>query len=158
MSYQYTPKDISRFYSYVKIMPSDCHEWQGVCNSQGYGQFCIDGKMMLWHRVAWEIVNGPILDGLLCLHRCDNPLCCNPVHLWLGTQGDNMRDCVGKGRANRPKGEDHPMAKLTEEDVAEIREAYAGGGCTQRQLAHRFRVTQGVIGPIVRREAWKHVV
>lgn len=75
-----------------------CIEWKGARNPQGYGQKCIKGKRYRTHRLAWEWANGPIPEGLFVLHKCDNPPCCNPDHLFLGTQTDNMQDMLAKGR------------------------------------------------------------
>jgi len=77
---------------------SECIEWRGTRTQSGYGQKYINGKRYRTHRLAWEWAYGPIPEGILVLHHCDNPPCCNPNHLFLGTQSDNMRDCAKKGR------------------------------------------------------------
>lgn len=81
---------------------SECMEWKGS-RANGYGQKHINGKRHKTHRLAWAWANGPIPDGMLVLHSCDNPPCCNPNHLFLGTQSDNMRDCANKGRLGAQK-------------------------------------------------------
>lgn len=78
--------------------PNGCLEWTGSTNARGYGQIKIDGKPIKTHRLAWELANDEIPDGLHVLHHCDVPLCCNPEHLFLGTQADNMADMAAKGR------------------------------------------------------------
>lgn len=78
-------------------MPSGCHEWNGT-RRNGYGRLSYRGKIYSAHRIAWELVNGPIPDGILLCHSCDNPPCCNIEHLWLGTSKDNSRDMSSKGR------------------------------------------------------------
>lgn len=90
--------DIARFWS--KVRKSDeCWIWiAGRYFPAGYGQFFLDGRDMRAHRTSWTIVHGPIPDGLWVLHKCDNPPCVRPDHLFLGTRSDNMRDCVSKGR------------------------------------------------------------
>jgi len=85
-----------------------CVNWTGALQSQGYGLFSFRGRMMLAHRAAYEAANGPIPDGLLLMHACDNPRCCNPAHLTPGTDQDNKADCVAKGRQS--KGEAHSAA------------------------------------------------
>lgn len=76
-----------------------CREWQGwKVGPMKYGGILIDYKTVRTHRLAWELTNGPIPEGMLVLHHCDNPPCCEPEHLWLGTQADNMRDASEKGR------------------------------------------------------------
>ncbi len=84
-----------------KVQKGDgCWEWQGSRNKLGYGITSLRGRAIRAHRVSWEIVNGPIPDGLLVCHRCDNPACVRPDHLFLGTQIDNLRDMRTKGRGN----------------------------------------------------------
>lgn len=89
------------------------------------------------------------------LHKCDNPRCVNPEHLFLGTQGDNMIDKKNKGRS--PKGEWHCAAKLTAQDVIAIRERYAEGNISQAKLAAEYNVSRGGIADIVKRRNWRHV-
>jgi len=107
--------------------------------------------------MAWVITHGQT-GGLCVLHRCDNRLCCNPSHLFLGTRADNSADMAAKGRA-RPsflRGEAHGNAKLSEEDVREIRRA-ASCGATERGLSARFHVTPACIHQVVSRRAWRHI-
>jgi len=87
------------------IRPSGCHEWQGAINAAGYGQVKRDGKMLMVHRLMYEMRVGPIPDWAFVLHYCDNRRCANPEHLFLGTHQDNMDDMVAKGRQAR--GERH---------------------------------------------------
>ncbi len=104
---QYTQKQIARFGARVgtSIDPGGCRPWTGGADKDGYGLVTIGGVRYRTHRVAWEIANGSIPDGLLVLHKCDNPPCCNTDHHFLGTHVDNMADKVAKGR--QAKGEGH---------------------------------------------------
>jgi hypothetical protein len=126
-SRDFTLKQIERFEA--KFMPepmSGCWLWFGAHDSRGYGQVNLNKVREGAHRVAWRIYHGAIPDGLLVCHRCDNPACVNPDHLFLGTYTDNMRDCSNKGRLKltHHKGEQNSMAKLTAPLVKQIR---AGG-------------------------------
>ena len=128
-----------------------CHVWTGG-TTKGYAQ-CrrLDGKNGYGHRHAWELAHGAIPEGAHVLHRCDNPLCVNVAHLFLGTNADNMRDKTAKGRQLR--GEAHPSSKLTAAQVADIR---AAKGETQNSLAARFGVSQSLICMIRQGAVWAH--
>ena len=150
----------ARFWSKVQKAEGEaCWLWTAAVHSgTGYGMFSVsrsiaDGA----HRVAWRLTNGEIPDGQWVLHRCDNPRCVRPDHLFLGTHDDNMADMVSKGRgttANR--GEGSARARLTEEDVREIRRLSATGfGLSE--LGKRFGVPSTTISAIVHRYTWKHV-
>ena len=129
-------------------------------NHYGYGKISVNNRRVGTHRLAWEITYGPIPGGLDVLHNCpggDNPACCNPAHLWLGTQADNQRDMVAKGRHRAPRGERHRNAKLTEAQVLETRRLYAGGGFTMTALASRFGVHQTTVSLILAGRRWAHL-
>lgn len=144
-----------RFWPKVDKRGSDeCWPWRGAKSKSGYGIVRVGGKRRRVHRLAYAFVNGPIPEGMHVLHRCDNPPCCNPNHLFLGTHAENMADMAKKGRQRGPKGENHHKAKLTTADVRTIREWYPAGW-TQRNLAAAFGVSQTIIGRIVRRDIWK---
>ena len=91
-----------RFWAKVEVKgPDDCWPWNGCRLPHGYGQISLGGRRWLTHRLSYELANGLIPAGLYVCHHCDSPPCVNPEHLFLGTQGDNQRDCVAKGRRRR---------------------------------------------------------
>lgn len=134
-----------------------CWNWKKSTRN-GYGQAYL-GTTAYAHRVSYLAFNGDIPDGMQVCHACDNRKCCNPKHLWLGTNADNVADMVSKGRNSPPplitrRGEDNPLSKLTKVQVAEIRAMYAGGGVSQLEIGHRYGVHQMTISRIVRRKRW----
>ena len=145
-----------RFWAKVHVT-ARCWEWTGKWRSNGYGIIKVGDHGYIASRIAWLLSNGPIPEGLDVLHRCDNPLCVNPDHLFLGTHTDNMRDMAAKGRRASFRGEKNGLAKLTPELVAEIRRLRAETGMYQRALAKRFRVTQSTIWAVLNRRRWVDV-
>jgi len=138
--------------------PSGCHLWTGA-KTNGYGVMGVGRATAKAHRVAWELAHGPVPVGLFVCHRCDVRSCCNIAHLFLGTQLENMRDCVAKGRQSRGnglRGEAHPLAKLTDDGVREIRRRLANGE-TGRAVAAAFGVPATTISQIKHGQQWKHV-
>lgn len=137
----------------------DCWGWRGSRDSNGYARIGGEGKsVVLAHRLSWRIHNGVIPHGLFVLHECDNPVCSNPMHLFLGTANDNNRDMREKGRGARPpyhSGETHPRAKLSAKDVEEIRAAYCPRKTTKRQLAEKYSVSVSTVKAIVEYRNWK---
>jgi hypothetical protein len=159
-----------------------CWNWLGGLTF-GYGNFCALGEGRA-HRVSYIIHNGKIPKGLFVLHKCDNPSCVNPKHLFLGTQKDNVADCVTKGRfatgerspsrvniASRPRGENHCFrrnpekhakgegvtgAKLTEEQVKYLRTLPIKWGDVSR-LAREYGISQGQMWKVLHGTKWKHV-
>ncbi len=148
-----------RFKQYLgAIAESGCIPWVGGKNKAGYGRIGVGGReagVMLAHRVAYKLAFGPIPEGLLVCHHCDNPACVNPAHLFLGTDADNTADCVAKNR--NVKGERCQKNKLTEPTVILIRNRYASGDATQLQLANEYGIAQTLVSQVVRRLVWKHV-
>lgn len=134
-----------------------CWLWTGTLSDKGYGTFGAGtpGGMVRAHRFSYIIHIGPIPDGLHVCHKCDVRECVNPEHLFLGTNADNIRDKVMKGRT--PRGVGHWKAKLTEDQVLSIRNLYASGNYTYKVLAEQFGVTLTVIFFICKRRAWKHI-
>lgn len=134
-------------------MPSGCIEYGINPTRHGYGRVSLSGTKLLAHRAAWVLAHGPIPDQLHVLHRCDNPPCVNPEHLFLGTQAINMADKASKGRAQR--GTTHAMHKLTDTEVRQIR---ARRGETHRCIATEFGVSRGLIGQILNGTIWRHLL
>lgn len=151
------------FWSKVK-KTAGCWLWTASTVGFGYGQFRINMRMVQAHRFSWELTNGAIPDGLCVLHRCDEPRCVRPDHLFLGTPADNNADRDAKGRrvvshAPRPStcGERNHKAKLRADQVVEIRARHAAGAANQKQLAKQYGVTPNLIGLIVRGRIWTHI-
>jgi hypothetical protein len=137
--------------------PDACWPWQAKIDNWGYGVFSTTPFTSIHaSRYAYILTNSDP-GKLLVLHKCDNPSCCNPSHLFLGTNLDNSRDKFSKGRQRFLFGNQHPQAKLTEEQVIEILSAYENGGITQRELAEKYGVEQTVISGIVLGKTWSHI-
>jgi len=150
-------RDEERIYRHVRLIrATGCWEWQGATDKTGYGKFrTADSRRMLKaHRFAYKLLVGPIPTGLLVLHRCDNPPCCNPEHLYVGTHAENMRDAVLTGRIRR--GEDNGRARLTEENVIEARRSSKNGEGVYH-IAARLGVSHTAIQQILSGKTWRHV-
>ncbi len=154
-----------RFGRYVYLLLSNgCWEWRGARNEHGYGLIGKEGGRgagnIRAHRLSYQIFYRVNLtrEQLVC-HRCDNPPCVNPDHLFVGSPLENVLDMISKNRHSKPPvrcGEEHPMAKLTKQDVIKIRQLYEGG-LSSRKIAKLFFVDKGTILAIVNREIWRHV-
>lgn len=143
-----------RFDHYVD-KSSDCWEWKGSPDPNGYGRLNIDGTPILAHRISWELHRHKITPDQHVLHRCDNPPCVNPDHLFLGDQVANNADMKAKGRF-RPgvsHGIDHGRAKLTEAQVLEIRAALGDS----QQIAERFGISRRHVYDIQNMRVWRHI-
>lgn len=153
------------------LCPYCCWEWQKARDKNGYGHFTVTPTKTMkqrWraHRFLYTLWHGiPLPNHLLVCHFCDNPPCCNPLHLWVGTHADNHRDRDQKGRGAwqrqpltppRRYGEEHPCAKLTEEKVRAIRTLYSHE-ISSIKLASVYGVSKPVILSIIHRRIWKHV-
>ena len=142
---------------WAKVLLGDgCWEWIGHIHRSGYG------RVMRWaiskdgtwaHRYSWMLANGPIPEGMLVLHKCDNRSCVRPSHLFLGSHADNMADASKKGRM-RNAGK--PCAKLKVQDVWAIRKLYLEGA-RQRDLAKQFGVAQSTVSEVVNNKYWSYV-
>ncbi len=149
-----------RFYAKVSKTPNEtgCLDWLAGHVRFGYGRFSIGGKSVNTHRLAWELVNGPVPDGLQVCHRCDRPICCNVEHLFLASPAENMQDKIRKGRANYTpcKGETVGTSKLTAAQVKEIRSPQYEDWAPI-DIAAKFGVTNSCVCMILRRQSWAHL-
>lgn len=137
---------------------SGCWLWTGATNKAGYGIVNYQRAFWLAHRLARLLSSGVIPEGIKVLHRCDNPPCCNPDHLFLGTQADNVADMKAKGRASsvKPKGEQNGQSKLTADEVLAIRKAVRDGE-SQGSVARRMGLVQPNVSMICSRKTWAHL-
>lgn len=143
----------------IFIDPTVCWPWPGARWRAGYGQIRADHRLLKTHRLAYETFIGPVPDGLYVCHTCDNPPCCNPAHLFLGSHDDNMADMTSKGRRVLPvikRGAEHPNARLTPAAVVDIRSRVSAGD-SMRSVARRYNVAPEAVRRIVRRQMWAHV-
>ncbi len=155
-----------------------CWIWHGDTQKYGYGRLNYHRKLYLAHRLAWILTNGPIPKGKYVLHRCDNPPCCNPDHLYIGTPADNVRDMIERNRMargdskhvkkgldhyyhktpeKRLRGERHGMSKLNEAAVLSIRDRFARKEASAIQLGKEYGVDRSLIYMVAKRQIWSHV-
>lgn len=134
-----------------------CIEWKGAKKNEGYGYIKRNGKNVFAHRLVYEETYGPIPEGMVVRHSCDNPPCVNINHLTLGTQADNIRDMHQRGRARHPTGEDHGRSKLTWDDVRFIRQNYVKRSRVYNlvTLGRKFGVDPSVVQDIIKEKTWK---
>jgi len=160
MSKNQTPKS---FWDRVKKVKSGCMEWQGCVDDYNYGTVSWNGQMYKAHRIAaWlsgilknKTVQTINKNRVLVLHRCDNTICCNPKHLFIGSDLDNVQDMIRKGRSTGLKGELNGSAKLSNKKAAEIRKAYSKGRVTQIQLSNKYNVSQSTISRLILKETFQ---
>lgn len=146
-----------RFFANLEATPTGCVEWTGSLKSNGYGQIYGEGKKHYTHRLAWRFAVGPIPDGLLICHTCDNPKCVNVAHLFLGTFRDNMQDCVRKGRIQDQRGSRNNHARLTDEQVLEMRELYRTGQPIKAIARKYGNLDPSSTSRVVRGLYWRHL-
>ena len=143
----------------TKVLPNGCWLWTAYKDKNGYGIMNMKSKNRKVHRVVWVINNGDIPEGFFVCHKCDNPSCINPDHLFLGTPNDNVQDMMNKGRykcGGKPHyGEKNGMSKLNEKDVLEIRGLR--NKKTHKALSKQYNVSVSCIQNIMLRKSWKHI-
>jgi hypothetical protein len=146
-----------RVMSNVEKTDNGCLVYKGEKNRNGYGRIGANGKKYVQaHRLVYSELVGDIPEGLYVLHKCDNPPCVNPAHLFIGTAKDNAMDRQEKGRGVDNNGENSGMSKLTEENVHEMRAMYADGS-KYTELSVVFNVHRSTISSAVNRKSWKHI-
>jgi hypothetical protein len=155
-----TARERQRFWDEIfwnKVVKDEagCWPWTGHIASHGYGIFHHDGSRIGAHRKAFELANGPIPDGINVCHKCDNPRCVRPDHLFLGTQKDNIADMIAKGRRTTitPQGEQVGGSKLKNHQVIEIR----GSIGTHTEVARRYCVSRDTVRLIRAGRTWRHL-
>ncbi len=150
-----------RFWSKVKRAgPDDCWEWQAGKTYDGYGSFGGVKGATTAHRMSYILRFGPIPEGMCICHRCDNRICVNPDHFFLGTPVENTADMDRKGRRKSPgnqQGSHNSASKLTEDLVKEIRASYAAGGVTTLALAEKYHVTRPLISKVINNHIWNYL-
>ena len=140
-----------------KVIKSDqCWSWNGTIDNDGYAILYCDKKHLKAHRVSYQLFKEAIPTGLFVLHQCDNRICTNPIHLFVGTARDNLLDMIKKGRRVAAKGEKASRAKLKNEDVLQIR-SLLQQGLSFGKLSKRFNIDRGVVRDIKNRKTWKHI-
>ena len=146
---------------WIKVKKTEgCWVWTGYRDPHGYGRFWHVTGQQLAHRVAYELAYGPITGGECVLHRCDNPSCVRPDHLWLGDMADNTHDMIQKGRAYRGgsrQGERNGHHKLTQQQVNEIRGRYVPHKVGYAVLGREYGVDESTVYCVVRGKTWRNV-
>lgn len=143
-----------RFFAHVEKGPN-CWTWTASKMNSGYGQFSIAGTMRQAHRAAYELLVGPIPQGMLILHDCDNKLCVNPAHLRIGTHSENIKDAYARRLRSKPdvSGEKHPRASITKTDAKRMR-LLRESGLTVTAIAALFGVKRSLVSDVVTNRSW----
>lgn len=152
MPKQNTLDDLSFFWANVRKTPG-CWNWTGYSKRKGWhGTVKVSGVDWQAHRLSWHIRNGAVPRSMFVLHRCDNPLCVRPEHLFLGTQADNCRDMLRKGRQVAPTrlAGNHPQLCISTQSVPTVQDMYRSG-LTQRDIGHLFGVSDVAISVLLRK-------
>lgn len=149
-----------RILSKIKAVESPlgtpCWEWQGTRSKHGYGSLFSANKRWLAHRASYYAFVEPITEKDLILHKCDNPPCVNPEHLYIGTQAENVRDCIARRRHNY--GSRNGQAKLSDEQVLQIRAMLETRKMRHKDIAEKFGVSIWTTILIKQGRRWKHLI
>lgn len=149
---------VARFWSRVmKGNETECWKWTASAYGDGYGHFRLKGCPSGAHRFSYYLKNGDFDRRLFVLHKCDNPRCVNPAHLFLGTSQDNIRDCVAKGRNRPPTGESSATAILNGTAVLEMRRLYRERKASSIGIAKKFGIARQLAIKAIRGETWAHL-
>lgn len=145
------------FWNQARRATNGCLEWTGCSHKDGYGQLVYHRQYWLAHRLAWTLHYGEIPAGMCVCHRCDNPCCVDPEHLFIGSHSANMADMKHKGRRkNVNTGTENGRAIISQSIADEIRDKYVRGSIKQVDLAHEYGVSQPLISRIIRNKHWIH--
>lgn len=145
--------ELERFWNKVEIKgPDECWPWIAGTSNQGYGKFYVDGRTVGAHRYSLALVTGRLVDGVFACHRCDNRVCVNPNHLFLGNALENNRDASIKKR--NMYGNNHNRSKLTSDVVTDCRKEYASGGATYKELAQKHGVSRTAMQLALQGKTW----
>jgi HNH endonuclease len=143
----------ARLFNSCRLSESGCWLWVGSRHRQGYGRIRIEGKLYGAHVRSYKLFKGEIPKGLYVLHSCDTPSCCNPMHLRVGTQKENMAECVSKGRFRKSHGTLNNLAKLTDADILDIRNS----ALSPKALSEKYDIDRTNVHQIVSGKTWQHV-
>lgn len=165
----YKVPDIDRFLTYVdKNGPNGCWIWTGRADKKGYGRIWIEGKILVASRASYILHVGPIPPLMFVCHKCDNPPCVNPDHLFLGTNAENQADSIAKGRKPRGEivtaerialglvGEGSPVARFSEKVIRSARDLYATGNWKQSEIARLLGISRSQVNRVVRGMSRNH--
>lgn len=152
---KYTESEIKRFENYIYHSIDGCHYWLSALDKDGYGKLQIGRSPKRAHRISYELYKGEIKSGLYVCHTCDNPMCVNPDHLFLGTALDNNRDKMRKNRFVFYCSENHACSKLTNDQVLKIRSL--AGLMSHQAIGDMFNVHRVTITHIISRRNWKNI-